>query len=324
MFDSVILDVAIGLILTFLSVSLISGLITEVLATMMSWRANTLLDGVKALVNDPKFTGLARTLYQHSLVNPRDDGQAKSADQIVNKPSYIDPLHFADALLDNVKVVAGTATDMKTAIAASPVLAGDNQMTTLLTGMADRANGDLNAMRTAVAKWFDSGMDRVSGDYKRRTQVWCFAIGLGIAIVFNVDTLQVAKATWQQPQITRSIKASADAESLATEIQGLPLPIGWDASQVPDSLLGGVARILGWLITALSTLFGATFWFDALSGILKIRGSGPSPDDKKPATTTVVASLPLPPVPGAPVPPVTAVVPVTPIVPAAPVAEVGT
>ena len=60
----------------------------------------------------------------------------------------------------------------------------------------------------------------------------------------------------------------------------MTLPIGWAAngSECPATILGWVAKLLGWAITALSTLFGATFWFDALSGVLKIRGSGPSPD----------------------------------------------
>ena len=35
-----------------------------------------------------------------------------------------------------------------------------------------------------------------------------------------------------------------------------------------------------WLITAIATLFGAPFWFDALQQITRLKGSGPSPAEK--------------------------------------------
>ena len=65
---------------------------------------------------------------------------------------------------------------MKDAIKASDLVKGDDQMTTMLTGMADRAGGDITKMRDAIASWFDAGMDRVSGSYKRWTQVFCFGL----------------------------------------------------------------------------------------------------------------------------------------------------
>jgi len=42
----------------------------------------------------------------------------------------------------------------------------------------------------------------------------------------------------------------------------------------------GIAA-LGWLVTAVATLFGAPFWFDALQKITRLKGSGPSPAEKK-------------------------------------------
>jgi hypothetical protein len=283
MFNSAVLDVAAGIIFTFLTVSLICGLLTEVWATVMSWRANTLLAGVQSLVNDPKFDGLAQALYQHALVHPLGDATAGPPGALTGKPSYIDPVHFAGAMIDTLNIAGSTAAEMKTAIAASPLIAGDNQMTTMLNGMADRAGGDLEKLRGSIAAWFDAGMDRVSGSYKRWTQIYCFGFGLLVAVVLNIDTLRVSRALWQQPQITHALAASvtpADALTSVRTLQTLDLPIGWtvSGSQCPKNLLGWLAKLLGWTITAFSTLFGASFWFDALSGLLKLRGSGPSPD----------------------------------------------
>ncbi len=49
--------------------------------------------------------------------------------------------------------------------------------------MADRASGDLNKLRAEISEWFDDGMDRVSGIYKRRIQVWSFVIALLFCII---------------------------------------------------------------------------------------------------------------------------------------------
>jgi hypothetical protein len=38
--------------------------------------------------------------------------------------------------------------------------------------------------------------------------------------------------------------------------------------------------VLGWVITALASLFGAPFWFDTLQQVIRLKGAGPSPDEK--------------------------------------------
>jgi len=296
MFDSTVLDVAVGLVFTFLTVSLFCGLLTETCATIMSWRANTLLAGVQALVNDPNFNKLAKTLYQHALVSPQDSGTAEKPADLKKLPSYIAPLQFADALLDTVKIGTGTAADMKTAIAGSSLLIGNSQMTTMLNGMADRAGGDVGKMRQAIAAWFDSSMDRVSGSYKRWTQLYCFGFGLIVAAALNIDTLHVARALWLQPQITHALTPTTDATAALSALNTTGLPIGWGSGAHDYGPLACSVRLLGWIITALSTLFGATFWFDALSGVMKLRGVGPSPDDKaqSPGAAATVSPPPAP------------------------------
>jgi hypothetical protein len=37
------------------------------------------------------------------------------------------------------------------------------------------------------------------------------------------------------------------------------------------------AKIVGWLITALAVTLGAPFWFELLSKLVNVRGSGPKP-----------------------------------------------
>ena len=98
MFSSGILDFAVGLVFTFLVVSLAAGAATEALSSFMKTRSTTLLQGVKDLLNESNVSTLAAELYQHALVNPRGSGGADS--QTDNPPAYIQPDHFAAAFLD--------------------------------------------------------------------------------------------------------------------------------------------------------------------------------------------------------------------------------
>jgi hypothetical protein len=43
-----------------------------------------------------------------------------------------------------------------------------------------------------IETWYDDSMDRISGWYKRRVQFLLFAIGLLIAVIFNVDIIRIA------------------------------------------------------------------------------------------------------------------------------------
>jgi hypothetical protein len=89
MFNSTVLDVAVGLIFTFLALSLAVSTMVEAIASVLKWRSGTLLQGVKDLLNDQEFTDLARAVYNHALVDPRDDGKAATEKELRRKPTYI-------------------------------------------------------------------------------------------------------------------------------------------------------------------------------------------------------------------------------------------
>ena len=62
MLGSTVLEVAIGLTFCYGTVALIVSSLQEALAAAFSLRANTLLAGVKSMLNDPCFAGLARAV----------------------------------------------------------------------------------------------------------------------------------------------------------------------------------------------------------------------------------------------------------------------
>lgn len=87
MFNSTVLEVAIGLVFCYASVSLIVSSVNEAIASALKLRSKLLLTGIKDILNDPQFEHLARDIYNHALVNPADSGTAQKEGDLKYKPS---------------------------------------------------------------------------------------------------------------------------------------------------------------------------------------------------------------------------------------------
>src|SRR5215510_1040204 len=122
MFDSDILEVAIGLCMVFALVSTICTAVREWLESYLKTRASYLEYGIRQLLNDPHSLGVAREVFDHPLVSglyighytnngpPRPDSEASKGPppkrrlNAANKnlPSYLPANNFAKALIDVV------------------------------------------------------------------------------------------------------------------------------------------------------------------------------------------------------------------------------
>jgi hypothetical protein len=286
MFGSTVLEVAIGLTFCYGTVALIVSTLQEALAAAFRLRANTLLEGVKTMLNDPGFNALARAVYAHPLVNPHGDGTARDQRDLKAKPSYIEPANFAIALVDSLHRVPGDFGSLAPAIDAIP----DPQIRRAMQGLYQRA-GDLPRFQQAVASWFDSAMERVSGAYKRRQLLISLLIALLLAILFNIDSIHLFRTLWQHPLTTQITGAPGQLDPEA--IKALwALPIGWNS--FPPLLSADFAlRVAGWLVTAATALFGAPFWFDLLQRAIQMRGTGGKPEEK-PREIRAAGPLPAP------------------------------
>jgi hypothetical protein len=238
---------------------------------------------------------LLRDLFNHAAIAVRGPGDGSRL-RASTVPSYITPDQFAAALIDVVfqgrprTPGAEHAAPLEGAIRA----VSDPQLQRLLQGAAARAENDLQKFHDEVAKWFDSTMDRVGGDYKRYIQLWSFLIGLGVAILFNIDGVAIVKALLTNPLLAASVQVSgADLAKLPdlTKLQGFGVPIGWHTTaqslgeflelewtRMRDHSLEAASHVAGWLIIAAASLFGAPFWFDTLQLFVKLRGTGDKPE----------------------------------------------
>jgi hypothetical protein len=236
MFNTAILDVAIGLIFLYLLLSLMSSAGNEMIELWLKNRATDLERGLRELLQDPKGNGLVQKVYDHPLISglfkgkydPAAMGRIRRLLGRVNLPSYIPARTFALVLLDTTlpakpDTAGGTATATTTTTASNRQEshdAFDNLRTSIsslgnaevekaLMALVDAADNDVAKARQNIEKWFDSSMDRVSGWYKRRTQVIVFIIGLFVTMGVNADSVLVAKRLSADKSLRESLVSAA-------------------------------------------------------------------------------------------------------------------
>jgi hypothetical protein len=222
MLGSTVLEVAIGLTFCYGTMALIVTTVQEALASLFRLRANTLLAGIKSMLNDPHFEGLARAIYAHPLVNPHTDGTAVDERGLASRPSYIEPAHFAIALVDSLWKAPGDFIQLRSAIEAIP----DPQLRAAMLSMVSRAH-DLQQFQDMLASWFDNAMARMSGTYKRRQMLISLLLALLLAILFNIDSIHLFRTLWQQPALAAHLKDVSSALDPAVIDALMALPIGW-------------------------------------------------------------------------------------------------
>lgn len=158
-------------------------------------------------------------------------------------PSYIPARSFALALMDLLKPAAAASASGTTgatpptnfevelnALPAAPPAPGTdtNLLTPLRKGIAesdlfekfpdvrqgllalvDAAGNDVAKARENIENWFNASMDRVSGWYKRRTQVVILILGLLLTVAMNVDSITIVKKLSTDKALRESLVAAS-------------------------------------------------------------------------------------------------------------------
>lgn len=281
MFGSTILDVAVAIVFIYLLVSLVVSAINELIAALLKSRAKNLVKGIQALLQDPSQTGWVARLYEHPLI--------ESLSPPNSRPSYIPSRTFALALLDLIApaTIDGTRTlaDLKTGMANLP-----ESLQRTLTTLLEESQHDVERLKTQIETWFNNGMDRASGWYKRKTQWIQFFLGLCLVIFLNIDSVHIGRTLFAiNSPLRGSLVESAKSfvvqpggtnrpiKDVVEAISTVSLPIGWSEFPQPNQL---PIIFLGWLITAFAVSLGAPFWFDLLNKFVNVRASGKAPEEQ--------------------------------------------
>jgi hypothetical protein len=98
---------------------------------------------------------------------------------------------------------------------------------------------------------------------------------------FEPEADQAATANSAEAVRLRNIRDAVDGA-----LQGLSLPIGWNQenvsaqnlesqySLIPFFRVPYLRRIIGWFVSGIAFSMGASFWYDLLSKVMRVRNSG--------------------------------------------------
>lgn len=298
MFGSTILEVAIGLGLLFLFLSIVSSQVSELISRYMGLRSRELEAGIRNLLRDSHFDEHAKKVYEHPMVAHLSLPNRK------RRPSYIPARSFAVALLDTVAPAEDGKSPTVKSLRSTVDKIENPYVRAQLLSIIDNSEDDLVSVRAGVEAWYDDAMDRVSGWYKRRLQTIILAIALFITLATNADSLMIANNLFRDATLRSTVVAAAqssaapvsavvsdlgqtEATQVAPNVQNLDLqqlhlPLGWstDAGSeraLPDGFSGWTTKIIGLLLTALAVSLGAPFWFDTLNKMINLRMAGAKP-----------------------------------------------
>jgi hypothetical protein len=306
LFNSTVLDVVVGLVFVYLLLAILCTAANEWLAALSKSRARFLQEGLRQLLDnqpmpdDEGHSAFITAFYKHPMMT----GMMRDG----NHPSYLAGSTFSAVLMD---LLTTNQADDDEPIDMGELVAGipDGDVKQALLALAQYSRREAKPVAEALEGWFNEAMDRVSGWYKRRTQIWTIVIAAALTIVANADTIQITRRLWvdpvlrgamvegakaraQKPPATISVDYADDADptvGTVTRTDNQGSEVSPEERQLLGQLLGwrGVVqnntwkdwgeRGFGWLLTVLALSMGAPFWFDLLNKFMNVRYAGKSP-----------------------------------------------
>jgi len=246
-----LLEVAIGLVFTWLVLSVATVQAQESIGTLLNWRANFLEQSILNMLKDP---ALVAKLYNEPLIEALGQMDRKGR---IKKPINIPNATFAAALLEVIMNAGRDVNAPPTAMTIAQIRAGVQRLKAespelarvlerVLPGLENETlelKDTLAKYHKNIASWFDTVMNQASGWYKARAQIVAFFLGLTLAVIFHIDTLHITHQLWREPTLRAVIVAQAQSQNQAGQPQitnisesfeSLAIPVGWSTVPAED------------------------------------------------------------------------------------------
>jgi len=298
-----ILEVTIGLVVTWLIISMAASQIQEAIIEALGWRSKFLEDRLLEMFNDP---ALVEKFYKHPLIATLS---VKTFWGKTRKPTDIPNPIFAKAAVDiflnagkpenevpaNSMSLDKMRQNTKESVAQLKQAKNEdlaNAITYLLPNLdvaATEFEKKLVEYRGNVESWFDTTMVQATKLYRTYASAIALGLGIGLALVFNVDSVEIVNQLWRDPVLRQTIVAQAenispdDSASIAetkARLDALSLPVGWNQEKVPTDSRAWAIKGLGIFLTGVAASLGSPFWFDILNKLLGLKKSKTADDAK--------------------------------------------
>lgn len=171
--------------------------------------------------------------------------------KLSSKPSYLKAGTFSKTVLDLLRKAASTKEPqtselekIKSALGKTTPGVMTDALKTHLSSLLTEADSDIKKFRGLLEGWYNETMDRCSGWYKRQIQIVLLVIGICLAMVFNVDTIQIVKKLSKDKEARQQMVALSTSfiehnPELLSAYASAPHESASDSGQArtPDSVL---------------------------------------------------------------------------------------
>jgi hypothetical protein len=143
-----------------------------------------------------------------------------------------------------------------------------NALTLMVENYATHNRTPLGVAKKNVEKWFEDSISTKSDAIKRYSQALALSIGLMLALLFNIDSINMALYFWRDAAVREAlVQNSSDfansdrdtqaLEAFSSQVVNLNLPIGWVISKTTSAAyLGNNCQ----LFPGQNDLFGIPFF----------------------------------------------------------------
>lgn len=238
-----LIDIVISLSLIYTFLSLLSSELTQILTTVLRWRAKHLQQGIMTLLgesvalrrNPEQFKNtIMGKLYHSSLIASLTQRSNRGRRTIA--PTYIRSEVFADALLEvlqnlpeskttetqlqqdtnqSVHTLAALVAKVERSPDLSPQLKDNlRRIAQRVQASTEDTHQQIEQFRHKIAVWFKQSTDRISGIYQRHVKVFNILISTILAVLINADSLYMIR------RISENTATRAIVVQNITKIQG--------------------------------------------------------------------------------------------------------
>jgi len=293
-----LLSIVIGIVFVMLLFSLLATTIMEMLAGLLTLRGKNLINAIQSMLGEQETQVFRDHQYFKQLSERANLFRWVRRNPL--PPSKIRSSTFTSILMDILQINA--TGEVQQSIDSLP----EGKLKEVLGFHYRECQGDITIFRNRVDEWFNEVMERASEWYASSIRIWLIYVGFAIAVVFNVDVINIysnlsTNAALQEyladaatqfvetqpaPKAIDSLTVNPDFYAAKDRMHTLlneniaairsPLGIGWENVEWPteNHRQWWMYKLVGWLTTALAVSMGAKFWFDLLRQLVSFRGSG--------------------------------------------------
>ena len=299
---STILEICIGLVLIYYILGVIVSAVTSWFTIGLQIRARDLENYFKELFQDE--TKLNQVLT-HPLVTSLKPIRLTPVTGLITgktqeyKTGKIPAATFLQALIGQSVASLQTVDEIKAEVNKSIASLPDtSEFKKEITQLLNEAGNDAAQLRATVESWFDGVMKKSSALYTAHARRIVIILALIVTLVTGVDSIDVARQLWDQPNLRAVAAAKAveiseggeldpDIKALVDTLDELQLEYHndwWNTRNTPEMPNNILLKVLGLGITWAAVAQGSSFWYDVMkkvTSVTKTASSSSAPEESE-------------------------------------------